>query len=240
MPKTKYYSNTRMSNFRRCTWRYYQIYGLEQPVFEEEKRGLAIGSAGHAALRAWYEGKGLKTALDWAYEEFSPADEADLEDFEALTATLRFYFERVRDNWKIQEVEVKLVDGSLKGIIDLIVQDSTGKTLIVDHKFQRSKQVSHLPTDTQVSLYLLLAKRLGKPVDGMLYNIIPTGEEPTYPIRRMCTRSPAFLRNFEEEVNLQIKLMQEFDSNPRPIRNFTRDCVWDCTIYHECLRRMNV
>lgn len=218
------------------------------------------------ALNAFYSGKNTAQCLQWALEEFSPSSEEEYKDFERLTTILKFYWENVavRDRWKVLEVERKLtwersthitevlyqrdsfrfvkeeVRGGLQGILDLIVQDNTGRTFIVDHKFQRSKQVSHLETDSQVSFYLLLAHLHDIKVDGMLYNIIPMSykESPEYPVRRFVTRSKTFLQNFRWELERQIELIEEFSKRPRPTRSFTRDCVWDCALYRKCLKSM--
>jgi PD-(D/E)XK nuclease superfamily len=236
-----FYSNTSTSTFRRCTYKFHLQYGSKVRVREEKGLGLRTGSAGHLALKAFYSGAcKYKEALEWAWEEFNPQSPEEVEEFGKLRDVLLFYWSRaVGDRWKILEVEKEVKVGRLMGIFDLIIEEPGGRRWIVDHKFQRSRSLSHLATDTQVSFYLLLARELQLGVQGLLYNIIPTGSSKPEPvIRKLCTRSEAFLLSFRKDLEVQIQLMDDFQNNPTPYRNFTRDCVWDCGLRDVCLKGM--
>lgn len=239
--RIEHYSNSSASTFRRCKYKYQLLYGkgkVELP--QEEGNGLRLGSAGHMAMRAFYSGEKPSVAFDWAYEEFDPQTEAEYKKFEELKAVLRKYFPLAyMDGWEILEVEKKIELDRYQGIFDLVVRTKQGKIWIVDHKFRKSRQMSHLEVDTQVSFYLMLAKLIGVEVEGLLYNTIPMdGKGDGEPIRRLCFRTPWYLENFKRDLDAQILEMDAFYGNPNPYRNQTGDCSWDCTLYNYCLKQL--
>lgn len=239
--RIEFYSNTSTSTFRRCKYKYHLSYGKEKiGVATEKGPGLKMGSAGHMAFKAYYSGKSIKTAHDWAYESFAPSNEAEEKKFEVLKTVLKNYWPIAKtDRWKIIEIEKKVEVGRYQGIFDLIITNPNGKIWIVDHKFNRSHSTSHLDVDTQVSYYLLLAQKLGIDAQGLLYNIIPTdGGKDHYPIRKLVSRSPTFLKNFEKDLEAQVQEMDRFYTEPTPYRNFTKDCSYDCEFYFQCLKSM--
>lgn len=240
----KHYSHTSTSTFRRCLYRFNEFYVQPEDREEEpeivEGKGARIGKAGHLALKAYYSGLGIAVAVDHAYESFAARDEEEMKDFKRLKATLQFYFKVVAtDRWEIHAVEQEVKIGKYMGIFDLIVTVPGGAKYIVDHKFQRSKSVHSLAINSQISFYLMLARELGIQVDGLLFNIIPTGEsEPVYPVRKICFRSAAFISNYKADIDKQILEMEEFQLEPKPYRNFTDNCLWDCSIKDYCIGSM--
>lgn len=239
--RIEHYSNNSTSTFRRCKYKYYLSYGNEKiGVASEKGPGLKMGSAGHMALKAFYSGKPIKVAMDWAYESFSPSNEAEDKKFEALKTVLKNYWPIAKtDRWKIIEVEKKVEIGRYQGIFDLIITNPNGKIWIVDHKFKRSHSVRHLDMDTQVSFYLMLARMLGIEAQGLLYNIIPTdGGKDRYPVRKLVSRSPWYLDNFQKDLEVQIKEMDTFYTTPTPYRSSTDACEWDCQFYDFCLKQL--
>lgn len=239
--RIEFYSNSSTSTFRRCKYKYFLTYGKEKIGIPSEKGpGLKMGSAGHMALKAFYSGKSIQTAYDWAYESFAPSNDAEVSKFDVLKSVLREYWPIARvDGWKVIEVEKKVEIGRFQGIFDLIVANKNGKIWIVDHKFNRSHSVTHLEIDTQVSYYLMLSRMLGIEAQGLLYNIIPTdGGKDRYPIRRLVSRSQPFLDNFQADLETQIKEMDAFYTNPTPYRNSTGDCKWDCQLYDFCIKKL--
>lgn len=238
----KYYSHSSTSTFRRCKFRFAELYCGEEGFTEEEEipsPGARLGKAGHLALQAFYSGTPYKTAEEWAYQNFAPTGEDELKEFNRLRTTLSIYWAHtLTDRWKVKEVELEVKVGQYMGIFDLIVETANGQIFIVDHKFQKSKQTSHLSVTPQVSFYLMMAREMGLKVDGLLYNIIPTGTDPGKPVRKLCFRTENFLDNFKHELDVQIAEMKEFQLDPKPYRNFTPDCVWDCPIKDYCTHSM--
>jgi predicted RecB family nuclease len=238
----KHYSNSSTTTFRRCTFRFHQLYMLSEEYDVEVLQGVGIrlGKAGHLAMKAFYSGEHYKVAEDHAYEEFSPQSEDELKDFNRLRAALTYYWSAtLADRWKVLKVEEEVKTGKYMGILDLVVKTPSGQTYIVDHKFQKSRRTTHLHLNTQISFYLLLAQKIGLRVDGLLYNIIPMDtDKPSPPIRKLCFRTPIFLANFEQELDTQIQIMEQFQEEPKPVRNFTEDCLWDCSIREYCLSSM--
>ena len=257
-----HYSHSSTATFRRCLWKFHHFYGGERPEAGPDKPGSRMGSAGHMGLKGYYLalqmdrvhrsadlgtnwGKVYEQALGWAQYEFDPLDEEDMAAFRKLEEILHIYFRLcVNDRWKILLVEEKIKVGRFMGILDVVAQDEdTGKIFIIDHKFQKSREVAQLPTDVQISFYMMLASKLDFQVDGLLFNIICTtakkGEtQAGKVIRNYIRRSTNFLQNFERDQNTQVQAMDEFLLHPAPYRNFTRDCTWDCDLYQHCLQSM--
>lgn len=241
MPKLRAWSNSSTTTFRRCTYKFDELYVQPKRDQETKRTGQALGSAGHIALKAFYLGKTTQEALEWAWDEFNARDEEQGKDFDRLRVALdRYWTVAARDNWKVRAVEKKVTTGRIMGILDLVAEDNAGIPFIADHKFQKSHEVGHLPVDTQVSFYLLLARLKGIKVNGLLYNIIPMSKEARFPIRRFVTRSNAYLDNFARELYHQVTLMDNFLEHPDPLRNFTKECAWDCDLYRLCLNRMEI
>lgn len=237
--KLTYFSNSSTSIFRRCTYRFYQQYMVRVP-FGGQSAGQRVGEAGHLALKAFYSGKSIQTAMDWALEGFAPKDEPSAQQFAELEEVLAQYWKvAAADRWDVVAVEKEVRWGEFMGIFDLIIrQRDSGQMLVVDHKFQKSNRIPYPQTNTQVSFYLLLAAKAGIPASGLLFNVIPTGKGSKYPNRKLVSRSPAYLANFEQELVALAHQIKVFMHVPKPLRNFTSECNWDCPIYNYCLGEM--
>jgi len=236
-----HYSHSSTAAFRRCLERFYQLYVKEKgSVTQEKGMGQRLGSAGHLAFKAFYSGYPSHIALDWAYEELAPSNQVEENAWKSLEETLVYYWTHtLTDRWAVLEVEKEVRIGRYMGILDLVVKDSSGRVMIVDHKFQKSTSVHHLEIDPQISFYLLLARELGIGAEGLLYNIIPMGKLQAHPVRKYCTRSQVFLDNFKKDLDSQIERMDIFQAVPiSPYRNWTADCPWDCSIYAMCKKGM--
>lgn len=240
--KQRHWSNSSTTIWKRCTYRFYELYGKPKPTIPDTKNvGQQLGSAGHMALKAFYSGKSTAEAMDWAWQEFGARDDKDLPDWERLVAALTLYWKVAAvDRWTVKHVERSVYAGRIMGIMDLIMTDPNGATYIVDHKFQKSSDLRHLYVDTQVSFYLLLARLTGLKVDGFMLNVIPMSKDVRYPIRKIVTRSSAFLDNFERELQWQVHKMDQFLEAPTPIRTFTDECKWGCPVYKVCISRMEI
>jgi hypothetical protein len=254
-----HYSHSSTATFRRCKWKFWHLYGDERIDLKTESLGARMGSAGHMGLRGYYLGimedrvkqsepnyksdwnTLYDTAFGWARYEFDPRDETDLLAYLHLEDVLKSYFRvAMKDKWRVLLVEEKVKVGRWMGILDLVVQDmDTGRVFIVDHKFQKSLQVSHLRIDPQVSFYLMLAQKIDLPVDGLLLNMICTGKQKGDTkagkiVRTYTKRSKEFLASFEQDLMVQVPEMDEFILHPAPYRNPTKDCVWDCDLLEHC------
>ena len=234
----EFYSNSSMSTFRRCTFRFWETYGYEGRSDGEQNEGMRLGSAGHMAFKAYYSGHSTATALDWAYSEFNPVNRSDQDKFKHLTKVLQAYWlTYATDNWKVVLLEQEIKLGRLMMIVDAVIEDSYGRKYIVDHKFKKSLNTYHLDMDTQVSLYLYLARELDWKVDGLLYNMIDTGKVGHYR-REYCTRSNKYLDSFGADLVTQIGVMDNFFLDPKPYRNQTEHCKWGCDLYQYCMDRL--
>lgn len=237
----QYISNSSASTFRRCTYKFEQLYHAPKgntPV--EQGAGQRIGSAGHKALAALYAGYSFSAAIDIAYEEYNPLDEQDQLQFDNLTSVLRTYREQILvDNWIPQEIELEVKVLRYMGILDLVARVGS-EYYIVDHKFQKSVSFAHIKFDTQISFYLMLANLhpFRYPIKGLIYNIVSTSKSDTKPARKIAYRSPQALEIFRKELDKQIALMDNFNPNYHSYRNLHRDCPWDCGIYAYCMQRL--
>lgn len=234
-----HFSHSSTTTFKRCLYKFHEYYGGEK---RESQRNYSqrLGHAGHVALAAYYAGKSIQDSIDHGYEDYNPGTGEEVTAYKGLEKTLvRYFTVAARDGWTVRAVEKEVRYGKLMGILDLIIETKQGQRFIVDHKLQKSTNLGHLDVDDQVSFYLMMADMLDLQVDGFLLNLIPTGPEGLAPIRRIVNRSPLFLKRYKEEMDLQVELIERFLSAPTPIRNFTRDCRWDCDLYQTCLQRMN-
>lgn len=235
------YSNTRLSMFKRCRLKYYWNYIDKQP--QKEGPALRRGRAAHAALAAWYGGATFEQAIETAWDDFSPHSPQMEDRMQELDAILTRYLKwsKANDRWKVLEIETTVEAmwkrKRLMGIWDLLV-DLRGKKFIVDHKFQKSHQFSHLEVDTQVSHYLALAYLKGVDVHGVIYNIVnlEKGDVKEVCLRQSVGRTKHFIRAYLDNLLPQIKEMRSLDRGKLPVYpNWTKDCCWDCGFYKNCV-----
>lgn len=252
-------SNTRIGNFQRCRQRYVWSY-LDQGMKEIPKSaGLRRGEAMHAGIETFYRGEMAATplhgritdSLQSAWDLFQPVGDDMIKDWDLMEKVLVRYFRQVavQDQWVVRDVEITLdsppdVLFKLTGRIDLVVQ--SGGTYFVDHKFNKQVSHAHLPVDTQVSTYLLLARMLGMEVDGVIYNVVRMAEggiaekEPV--VRQVATRSRQWLDAWEKQLVLLSGQIERFHDGYKPewnSRSFTANCHWDCSFYEHCQATMN-
>lgn len=236
------YSNTRLSTFRRCRLKYHWQY-VNKGGNQTEGLALRRGRAAHVAMASFYGGKSIRDAVRDAWEEYDPFDAETTRKMHELDFLLTRYMKWCpsHDRWKVlateQIVEAKYGSHKLMGIWDLLVRKS-GKNFIVDHKFQKSHQLSHLEVDTQVTHYLALARLSGVEVQGLIYNIInlELGKTDTIAIRQIAGRPDYFIDAYLKSLDSQIKEMKKADKEKLLIYpSWTKDCCWDCQFYRRCI-----
>lgn len=160
-------SYSEIDTFNQCRQRWHYTYrqGL-QP--KEQAEPLTIGSAGHAALEAFYKGQDWHKALEnWkdantvaqiesppvlpqSEEEDEFYFESTVNDLGATVSLVEQIIERyilkwgeIDRTWEILEVEkrfeIEILPGvTLVGVWDLILRDRDGNIWIMDHKFPGS------------------------------------------------------------------------------------------------------
>lgn len=237
------FSNSRLTTFKRCRLRYHWQYVEKQGQTVLKSRALRRGTAAHAGMAAYYQGKPLKEAVAVAWEAYAPSDLKSLKYMLELDLILSRYFNwaKTNDLWNVvaveQTVEVDYGPHKLMGIWDLLVK-RTGKLYIVDHKFQKSHSFSNLEVDPQVTHYLALARLMGLKVEGLIYNIInlETGKTDKIAFREQTSRQDYFIKSYLDSLEPQIKEIKKAQRQKLPIyANWTKDCCWDCSFYRRCI-----
>lgn len=238
-------SPSRLSTFQRCGMKYHWSY-VEFPSGDqqEEPDYMTIGSAVHAGLASYYEGKPWEEITNSVWLELAGSGAGVSDDrvatFEELIAFLGGYIDRDRDFWEVLEVETWKEGGwavgkeqlGLVGKWDLLVKGNRGDMWIVDHKVsQQTRGATSYSYSLQAGMYLLQAKLLGIPVEGMIFNLINYKKGTSKQIVEQ--RSPAFLDNLQEEIEALYGRMGQ-----RPVRSFGPNCHWDCNFAKLCLQRM--
>ncbi len=198
MPNVSY---SETSSYQLCKRKHW--YGYTRSLQKATtSTGLALGSAGHRILEAYYkvilaagdtrkEQKAAMPAAEKAAraeyelikeEGFSPADNrATLEEM-----LFEFYFPNeplVNEGYLIQAVEMEFkLDVQMEDetygttmVVDLICVDSGGRTVIVDHKFLYNfNTYEDAELAPQIPLYIAGLRGLGYKIDYGLYNMVRT------------------------------------------------------------------
>lgn len=200
MPNVSY---SETSSYQLCKRKHW--YGYTRSLQKATtSTGLALGSAGHKILEAYYavilaagdSREEQKAAMPEALvaaramhtqimeEGFSPADNrATLEEI-----LFEFYFPNeplVNEGYLIQAVEMEFKldvqmedDGQTYGtvmVVDLICVDRGGRTVIVDHKFLYNfNTYEDAELAPQIPLYIAGLRGLGYKIDYGLYNMVRT------------------------------------------------------------------
>lgn len=194
-------SYSEMETFSSCRQKHFWSYkeGLSPKGVQA---ALDFGSAGHAALEAYYTQQDWRKALQtWKdahithfIENALPQSEEDDEGVELEGVSVESIVaiaEQVVDRyilkygaedkyWTVLEVEKKFhipipnTDYILTGVWDLLIQDAEGRTWLVDHKFPVSafRDDQALELDAQIGIYQWAAREYGHDTIGFIYNQI--------------------------------------------------------------------
>jgi len=184
-----------MQSFKSCRRRHWYEYeiGLRKEV---DAKALRMGSAGHDALDLLKQGKTIEEAITKLVEiyQYCP-DNVDRYDWDIEYTTVETLV--IGWDWRWQESGLKVLEteqafeiplvnpatgkpsrlwkhaGKIDGIID--VDD---RLMVFEHKFisddidQNSDYWRRLQLDSQVSLYVHAARKLGHDVESVLYDCI--------------------------------------------------------------------
>jgi len=250
-------SYSMLATWRRCREKFYLSYVRNIP--SPPSMGQARGSAGHAALGAYYMSSSVdpEIAIDCAWDTFDTAlppqtnDSAAQEEFESLEQALRRYFVWAESNDQFQPLEtehhfqVPIGDHVLQGYIDMVVLWN-GSTWLMEHKFNKRVYTNHLGIDPQVSTYLLGGTLAGLEPAGVIYNIVRMGSGPTAVrepvVRKPLYRNPEGLNVFAQQLLMQAEEVGRVLDAPKEAniyRNQTKDCTWDCPYLSACLAALD-
>lgn len=255
MDRMLHASYSQLSTWRRCRLRYHWHY-VDGFSPQTSALGLRMGKAGHEGLMVWYGTGEAEDAIDaartvWLAEGPLEPDEHNWSRLETILRRYIPWAER-NDPWtEIVAVEEKIslpLPGGKEfiAIIDVIAR-AGDELWIMDHKFVKRADHSHLLLDTQMSTYmaaLAVSGAYGMPA-GAVYNSILTtidGKAATEPVRRTPVRRSPFSATlaWEEIIKQSAELDIYWGAGPAErelmvYRNCTRDCHWDCSFYSACL-----
>lgn len=180
----RHYSASRLKVLRECLRKHYYAYrlGIRMPA----TFSMAFGTAGHAALEAYYiawrDGGDRMSAAYTAVQ----ASQLPHVDQIKLRALIDLYDQRWADeheHWEILAVEqdfrYELGDFVIAGRIDAIIRDRRdGRVYVLEHKSTAldaslgSAYWEKLSIDTQVSIYVDGATMLGYEIAGCIYDVL--------------------------------------------------------------------
>lgn len=246
-------SNSSMSAWRRCRLQFYLKYvgNYLSPSSKAQRRGGCF----HAGVAEWYTSGKEEASIDAAFQklqEHQTENDRDYSDeWELIEYVLRRYIAWSWDNDDFSivtvngkpaielRVDVNLGGFPVMGIIDGIVEYK-GKNWILEHKLVDQVRTQTVDLDWQVSLYMLMAHKLGFNPAGVFYNVVRAtkgGIAEKQPVVRMPTyRNVEGLAVIEQEVISQAEEIHKFLAEGGKVyRNATRDCSWDCGFFTACL-----
>ncbi len=239
---------TELSEFRTCrlSWSWAYQEGLI-PKVERVGTALWFGTAVHHSLAKFY-GEGvspLEALLTWpGYQGSSvPLLEGVLEHYEQT-------YRGDLDRWEVLSIEtpyrvrVPHTRSYLIGTFDLRVRDRvTGHVLIVDHKTRSYFDGSEdLELNEQATAYSWLARQIGQPARGVLWNEIRKATPALNPRtteffrRTELVRSNVELDQFEEDLRRTVREMssKHLVIYPNPGIHCS---IWHCPFRIPCRAR---
>jgi hypothetical protein len=146
-----------------------------------------FGRAGHKFLEIYY-GEQVEGTREIAYkaafrafqsyvQEHFPKDEEAFAQAELAEKVIKHYHQWAfqNDHFRVLGTEIpyqlNVANSTLEGFWDGIIELG-GKYWIMEHKFVRQIKTEHTLRDKQISIYVLAARKLGIPVEGVMYNTI--------------------------------------------------------------------
>jgi CRISPR/Cas system-associated exonuclease Cas4 (RecB family) len=222
-------SHSEVDSYLLCRRKHYYGYTLSLQRVKESS-ALAMGTAGHTVLEAFYtailEGKDFDTAVDVARETADglaieiPANRANI--FDTL---FTYYFPNepfVKEGYEILAVEKKFnleYDEENKMqypfVVDLIVKSPEGKTIVVDHKFVYDfYNYEATIMQPQIPKYVGALRALNHKIDYGMYNMIRTRKLKEPDATSMCQQldvkpeSARVTQVFKEQISVASEIQK--------------------------------
>lgn len=230
-------SYSQVKTWKRCRqkWYYNYVRGLKP---KERVRKIDLGNYGHALLEAYYRGEDIQEASE-AYwmEQTKDMFQEQIDEYKEVREQAEALVERYIKHYqeKGEEFEVHAVEQhfkttiptpagyksktDLQGILDLVVEDSTGEIWLVDHKFTSIDLVKYeenLVLDEQANYYLwALADMLGNhnAVSGIIFNLV-RAKLPTVP-KVLKSGGLSKAKNIDTDVETYLQAIKDNGLNPK-------------------------
>ena len=130
------------------------------------------------------DGKVHSDAFSSAFQSFDqytkenfPKDDEAFAQAELAEKIVRHYYKwaKVNDNFKVLGTEIpfeiQVANSKWVGKFDGVVEVG-GKYWILEHKTAKQLSTLHVLLDRQISIYVLAARKLDIPVEGVIYNVV--------------------------------------------------------------------
>lgn len=237
-------SHTKLTSFRRCRRQFHWTYDLNRDG--GQSTGQQVGSIGHTILAYWYAHKdkpNIQIECMRQLSELSYRYNLANEDIGRLERAMVRYLEFSDDYDAFdvieteKKIEKKLGNHTIEGYIDLIARYPDGRTICIDHKFQKRPDVSGIEMDAQLSIYAWLAE-----TDIAMLNCINVTASRTTKMasvmRDIAVRTPEYMETFLNDVEAQLDEMAEFEAHPEKERyaypSPMISCSYDCNFFSVC------
>jgi hypothetical protein len=237
------FSPTKISIFQRCKQQFYWTY--IDPIEQEKtqrKEAMDIGVALHAGMATYLKNGSFQEICSSVWEELGKPtgllSEEQLKLFQKLTKVLQLYIEQDKNFWKVESVELdvevpfQVPSGRviLNGRWDAVILEND-RRWIVDHKFSKNSISPKVYDYTwQSMLYLLQAKLMGLPAEGIIFNLINYSKAKFE--RKIVKFSENSFNSLEKEL---VKVIEEALRDFIPTRHFSHTCPWECPFSKMCL-----
>jgi CRISPR/Cas system-associated exonuclease Cas4 (RecB family) len=222
-------SHSEVDSYLLCRRKHYYGYTLSLQRVKESS-ALAMGTAGHTVLEAFYtailEGKDFDTAVEVARETADnlsieiPANRANI--FDTL---FTYYFPNepfVKAGYEILAVEKKFnleydEENNMQYpfVVDLIVKSPEGKTIVVDHKFVYDfYNYEATIMQPQIPKYVGALRALNHKIDYGMYNMIRTRKLKEPDFASMCQlldvkpESARVTQVFKEQISVASEIQK--------------------------------
>lgn len=226
-------SHSEIESFLQCRRKHYYSYGLSIERVNTSN-ALARGTAGHAVLESFYrtllsagpdpklQRLAFDNALSVAWQTFNelPTGYDDSRHLELQAILFDWYFPNepfVRQGWQVLAVEKEFnleydpdTHAQYPFVVDLILFDPMGATVVVDHKFVYDfYSIRDTRLMPQIPKYIGALRGLNYRVDYGVYNMLRTRPLKTSSKNDVLDRSLTLemhpsgqrvMRSFEEQI----------------------------------------
>lgn len=182
-------TNSRIQAFQTCRRKHQFSYELAIKPAQQDSAALRFGTVFHEALDVRAKGGDAVATVDMLYQDAPPEQAVERATCRALVAAYCAYWGEESHEVIASEIafEIPLTNPDtgaastrykLAGKIDKVVRLADGRLAVMEHKTtgesidEGADYWLRLRLDSQISTYMLAAKRLGHEVETVLYDVI--------------------------------------------------------------------
>jgi hypothetical protein len=192
--KPQLLTHSRIKEFLTCSQKHFYNYETGIDIISADRFAMDFGTCFHSGMESWWIGNGAAPFADVIAHALCGADGFGFDEFDRarLRAVLVGYDAYWQNNDEMETIAVEkefrlpLINPAtgcssrtflLGGKIDAIVRDKSGLFWVVEHKTTTmdistgSIYWERLTLESQISMYIYAAKRLGIDVAGCIYDV---------------------------------------------------------------------